>query len=290
MMVQVAFASLAVVGKVTLEVVPWTSLVLLRTLGALGVFVAWGVIARERMLPPRAEWGRMALLGFLGVFANQAMFLAGLRRSTSINATVLVSTIPLFTALFAALFGRERPSRRFGVGLALAAGGVLLVLRPENASLRREHLLGDLLLLSNSCCYGIYLALARASAVKYGGIAVARWVFLAGAVMALPLGLGDTLATLPTATPRTLFAVGYVVLVTTAFTYAANAWALARVPASVVSVFIYLQPVMVAAMALTAGPGLARWLGVTMAAEVLSARLVFGALLALLGVWVATRK
>ncbi len=290
LVVQVAFASLSVVGKVTLGAVPWPALVLLRTLGALGVFVLWGMLRGEALVPPRGQRSRMLLLGALGVFANQVCFLSGLARTTAVNATVLVATIPLFTALFSVLLGREPLRPRFAQGTALALVGLLLVVRPERAGFGGQHLLGDLLIVTNSAAYGLYLALARDAVLQHGGPSVVRWAFGAGALFALPIGLLPAVHTVTHASPRVLGALGYILVVPTAFAYAANAWALGRVPASVVSVFIYLQPAFAAVMAVTVSAPLAGWLGVPAPAEGLGLRTVVGGLVTLAGVALATRK
>lgn len=288
--VQVAFASLSIVGKVVGAVVPWPALMLLRVLGALGVFALWGVARREPVLPPRALWGDALRLGFLGVFANQALFLAGLQRTSAINATVRVATIPLFTMAFSVITGREPLRARFAAGMAVALAGLALVIRPERARFGDASLVGDAMIVVNCAVYGVYLALARDLVLRHGGLTVVRWAFAGGAAFAIPVGALATAHTLAALTPRVGAALAYVLLVPTAFAYAANAWCLGRVPASVVSVFVYLQPVIAAALALTVGPDLARWLGVHAPTEALTARTVLGGVTVLAGVAVATLR
>ena len=287
---QVAFASLAVVGKITLAAVPWQSLVLLRTLGATAVFAVFAVARGERWLPPPGERLAMLRLGLLGVFANQCLFLAGLQRTSAVNAAVLMATIPLFTVLFAVLTGREPFRPRFAAGLAVAMGGLALVLRPERAALGGDHLVGDALVVCNCAVYGVYLALARDAVVRHGGTSVVRWAFQSALPFALVLGLGPTLTAAPTWSRPVVGAVAYILLVPTAFTYAANALALGRVPASVVSVFVYLQPVLAVAMAALGGASLGALLGISWVAEPITARIISGGILVLLGVAVATLR
>jgi drug/metabolite transporter (DMT)-like permease len=288
--VQFAFASLAVVGKVTVSAVPWQSLVLLRTAGAALVFGLLGVARGEPQLPPRGERLAMLRLGLLGVFINQALFLAGLRRTTAINATVLIATIPLFTAVFTVATGREAYRPRFALGTLIAVAGMGLVVRPERLALGGSHLAGDAMVVLNCCAYAVYLSLARDAIVRHGGTSVVRWAFYAGLLFAIPLGLRETLAAAPAWSPPVLASLAYILLVPTAFAYGANALALGRVPASVVSVFVYVQPVLASVMAVTVSAPLARWLGVVVAPETLTARSVAGALAVLVGVAVATLR
>ena len=286
--VQLAFASLAVVGKVTVSVVPWQSLVLLRTAGAALVFALMGVARGEPQLPPPGERLAMLRLGLLGVFVNQAFFLAGLHRTTAINATVLIATIPLFTAVFTIATGREKLRQRFAIGMVVAVAGLALVVKPERMALGGSHLLGDAMVVLNCASYAVYLGLARDAIVRHGGPSVVRWAFYAGVLFALPLGLRETIAAAPTWNAPVIYALAYILLVPTAFAYAANALALSRVPASVVSVFVYVQPVLAAAMAVTVSAPLARMLGVAVTPESLSARTVAGGVAVLIGVAIAT--
>lgn len=288
--VQVAFASLAVVGKVTVAAVPWQSLVLLRTAGAALVFALLGVARGEPQLPPRGERLRATVLGFFGVFLNQAFFLAGLRRTSSINATVLLTTIPLFTGVFTVLTGREPFRPRFAVGALLAVAGLAMVIHVERVALGGSHLLGDAMVVLNCAAYSVYLTGARDVAVRHGGVNAVRWAFVPGFVMALPLGLRETLTAAPQWSAPVLLALAYILLVPTAFAYAANALALGRVPSSVVSVFVYVQPVIAAVMAVTLSAHLARWLGVTLAVEPMTLRTVVGGVTVLAGVAIATLR
>jgi drug/metabolite transporter (DMT)-like permease len=219
---------------------------------------------------------------------NQACFLAGLQRTSAIHGAVLVATIPLFTLGFSVALGRERLRGALAAGVAAALAGTLLVVHPERATVARENLLGDLLVVLNSAAYGLYLTLARGAVLALGASAVVRQVFFVGALLALPLGVPAALGAASWG-PRAYLLLGYTVLVPTVFTYAANAWCLVRLPASVVSVFIYFQPVMAAALAVTASARLSRWLGVALPAESLDARTALGAALVLGGVWLATR-
>ncbi len=288
--VQLAFASLAVVGKVTVSVVPWQSLVLLRTAGASLVFALMGVARGEPQLPPRGERLAMLRLGLLGVFMNQALFLAGLRRTSAINATVLIATIPLFTSVFTIATGRESLRRRFALGMLVAVAGLALVVKPERLALGGPHLAGDAMVVLNCASYAVYLSLAKDSVMRHGATSVVRWAFYAGLLFALPLGLRETIAAAPSWSPPVIAALAYILLVPTAFAYAANALALGRVPASVVSVFVYVQPVLAAVMAVTVTVPLARWLGVPVVPESPTARTVVGGVAVLVGVAIATLR
>src|SRR5213075_3066498 len=70
---------------------------------------------------------KVALLALLGVVMNQALFLAGLALSSAHIASILITTIPLFTLAITIVSGRERATAVKIAGIALAALGALLI-------------------------------------------------------------------------------------------------------------------------------------------------------------------
>lgn len=93
------------------------------------------------------------------------------------NATLLPNTAPIFVALFGFLLYGTRFSARFLLGMALALGGVTLLMG-ESLRIGAENLLGDALAIVTAMFYGGYfLAVARlrahfaTAAVMTGSIA-----------------------------------------------------------------------------------------------------------------------
>jgi drug/metabolite transporter (DMT)-like permease len=254
--VQVAFASLAVAGRLVLREMPAPSLVVVRLLGASLVFAALPVATSRRSVPWRDRWG-IAFAALLGIFGNQALFLLGLRSTSATHATLLVATIPIFTMIAAAVLERERPSPLALLGTAIAFSGVGYLVGAEAFAIGVETLVGDLLVLANSLVYGFYLVLIRPYVARHGSTVVVSWGFGFALLYALPFAtlapiwfpeLGS-IAVLPDLSARTWWLALYVVLVPTVFTYLTNAWALRHASSSTVAVWIYAQPTFAALMA-----------------------------------------
>ena len=79
----------------------------------------------ERKIPAKKDWPYLALLGFLGVFLNQILFLNGLNWTTASNASILMPSIPVFASLTAAILGIERLNFKKSLGIGLAVAGAL---------------------------------------------------------------------------------------------------------------------------------------------------------------------
>lgn len=274
--VQVAFATLSVVGRVILREIPPMAFASLRLVLAALAFAAFSPASFGRALPWRDKAG-IAACAALGIYGNQALFLSGLARTTATNATVLVATIPIFAALVAIALGRDRPRPRVLVGIALAFAGIVYLVGVEALELGGQNTIGDLLVTGNAAIYAVYLVLVRDYVAKHGGLRVVTWGFFCGALVSLPLGLPELVEAAPRASASTWAWVGYAILFPTIFTYLTNAWALRWATTSTVAIYIYIQPTIAALLAW-------RFLG-----EEPNARLLVAALLVFAGIWVVTR-
>jgi len=256
-------APAALIGVRTLTATPLLFLVASRR----GIFtVKWPDLAK------------LAGLAFLGVTANQLLFAEGLRRAGAVHAVVLVVLIPVLTLLIAVVTGGEKANvwRVAGVSVALiGAGGVIEIERFDVSS---ETFIGDLLLLSNALCYAIYLVKVRPVIARVNALVVIAWVFLFGALLALPWTIPAMRNTdWQAVSPRTWATVGFIILGPTCGAYALNAYALKRVDASVVAVFVALQPFVGA---------IAAWL---LLGDTVSVRTAISGGILIAGVFVASR-
>lgn len=247
-LVQALMASLAIVGKVVMREVPPGVLILARITGAALVLAA---VHRALRLPPvrvAADLRFLALLGLLGVSANQSLFLLGLRHTTAINATILVTTVPVFTVLGSLLIGREAPSPLKIVGILVAGSAAIYLIGPDRMSLAPDLALGNSLIVIAMMSYAFYLVLARRMLDRYTPMTVSYYVMLFGALGVLPFGL-YSLGGLAAVRPTGWLLIGYIVLFPTILAYLLNIWALKRASSNLVAVFIYLQPLFAAAVA-----------------------------------------
>ncbi len=90
------------------------------------------------------------LCSLLGVVVNQLIFVKGLSLTTVINATLLGTTIPVFTLLVSIAFRYDRVSLRRIAGITLAACGVIYLVDPLRAQFSSQTTLGNLLIVINS--------------------------------------------------------------------------------------------------------------------------------------------
>jgi drug/metabolite transporter (DMT)-like permease len=235
-------------------------------------------------LDPGVKWARLLLharlagLGALGIGINQALFLTGLKLSTPFTVSLIGATIPVFTASLAVVFRKERASWRTGAGLVLALSGVLWLIGVGSGASRAGLDLGAVIVSLNCLSYAAYVVFSREVVVEIGSMRLMAWVFTYAAILFSPLGLKALLLALPELSARGAVLLLYIVIVPTIVAYWLNAWALARTTASIVTIYIYLQPLLA---------GILAWLQLGTA---ISSRAVLASLLILGGVAVTTLR
>jgi len=246
-LVQVLFASLAVVGRLVLPFVPPGVLVACRILGAALALLLFNLFRRGPWISDRAVLARIAVCAWLGVTANQALFLFGLRQTTALNATILVTTVPVFTVMGSLLLRVETPSPLKLAGIALAGAGATYLVGPERLSFAPGVALGNLYILLGMMAYAAYFLLSKPIVAAYDPVTVSVYVMLFAAAGVLPIGVPALFAShLESVSRATWLLVGYLVLGPTILAYFLNLWALRRVSPNTVASFTYLQPALAA--------------------------------------------
>lgn len=241
--VQIMFATWPVLGKFALRTIPSVALVGFRVLGAAIALAGIGLATRKLSLIARRDWLLLVGSSLLGVVLNQWLFVKGLSLTTAVNATLIGTTIPVFTLLVSILLRHDRASLRRVIGIVLAAAGVIYLIGPERAEFSHHSTLGDSLIVVNSLCYGTYIAISKRLLDRYNALTVITWIFVIGSLAAAPVGAISLSQVSLGAVPLTVWlSVAYIVLFATVVCYYLNSWALARVPPSTVAVYIYLQP------------------------------------------------
>ena len=219
----------------------------LRVVG--GGYMLWAVrfLSKPEKVE-RADFLRLALCGLTGIAVNQLCFFNGLSLTSPVHASLIMTINPIFVLLAsAALLGSSITLRKL-VGIALGgAGAVFLLLNtPESATANGPSFKGDILILINAISYGIYLVVVKPLMAKYRPITVVSWVFLFGALFAVPFGVYEVLEIdWSSFNAVNWWALLYVIVGTTFLAYLLNIFALGTVDPTVVSIYIYLQPIIV---------------------------------------------
>ena len=241
--VQVLFGIWPIFGKVALRSMSPSSLTACRLTGAA---VALALLQRKLtplLKMPVKDILLLALCSMMGVVGNQFLFVKGLSLTTVINATLLSTTIPVFALFVSILLRYDELSLRRLVGILLAGGGVVFLVNPFRADLSAQTTAGNILIVSNSLLYAMYIVLSKTLFERYGALNVITWIFLVAALVTVPVGIYSL-------QKENLGGIGagvwllvlFIIIFPTVGAYYLNAWALTKVPPSTVAIYIYLQP------------------------------------------------
>jgi len=215
-------------------------------LRVVGAAVVLNAVTRERRPAPLARRDAWQLVGFsiLGVVINQTFFLTGLHFTTADVAAILITTIPVFALGAAIALGRERATAAKIGGIALAAGGALLVVGREGFAGTTKSLVGDLFIVGNSLSYAFYLVLSKPMMARLSARRVVARMFAVACVLMLPVTAFAIVHQNWTAVgPGDWIALAAVIAGPTVAAYLINAWALRHAESSLVAAYTYLQPV-----------------------------------------------
>ncbi|MBX7219537.1 MAG: DMT family transporter [Blastocatellia bacterium] len=265
--------------KVILAEIPPRAWAVLRIAAAALLLLGWHTLF-VRTYPTRRDFGWLALFAVFGVMLNQIFFIEGLARTTPAHSAIIGTTIPVMTLLIGTVAGKERLQFLKIIGITLSLGGVWWLLGIDRIHFDAGQRWGDLLTLLNCIFFAVFLAISRETVAKYDAITSTTFLMLVGMVgLGIICGADFHRFWVDKAGQVSLkgwLHTGYVVVFPTVVNYGLNYWALKRVEASVVAVFIYIQPVVATA------------LSVFLLGEVVTLRMVVSSLLIFGGVFLTS--
>jgi drug/metabolite transporter (DMT)-like permease len=103
----------------------------------------------------RKEWKPLMVLGLLYVTIPNIAQNVGLEHGTSSIASVIQSSGPVMTLLFAVLLLRESMDRNKAIGTIVALAGTVLLVAGNGVSLGDEDFVSSLLILASAASYGL---------------------------------------------------------------------------------------------------------------------------------------
>lgn len=237
------------------------------------VLLAWTRFARLPW-PPRRLWGRLALIGVVGIAIYQGCLTFGEQVVPAGTASFIVAAAPVFTALLAAGWLGERLTRRTGAGLVVSLAGVALMSFGAGSPAFHQS---ALLIVVSAVATAVFFVAQKPLLAEFSPVAVTAWVTWAGTLPMLVFlpGLAANVAHAP---PAALASVAYLGVLPAAIAYVLWAHALQRGGVGQVSSWLYVNPFLATAIGWV-------WLG-----EVPGWTALAGGLVAMAGVvWVNRR-
>jgi drug/metabolite transporter (DMT)-like permease len=243
---------------------------------AVASLVLAGYALATRMPPPRPrDLPGIALMGLIGIAAYNLLLNTGEVSVPSAVASFIVAAAPIFMAIEARLFLRERLRGWGWVGIAISFVGVAAIALAGHSGLALDP--RAVLVLAAALAQSLYFVGQKPFLRQYTPLQVTTYAIWAGTLVLLPFAPG-LLAQAAEAPISATLAVVYLGVFPGALAYVSWAFALAHLPASVAGSFLYVVPVLALGIAWV-------WLG-----EIPPLAAVLGGVLVVAGVILVNRR
>lgn len=257
--------------------IPPFTLGALRTVVAGGFLLAWAWVRGTRIRLQPAEVATLAIAGVLMWVGGNGMVNFAEQRADSSYAALLVASVPIWMSLILALLDRRRPSGRLVLALLVGFGGVGLLTAPRLVTAGRADVLAILALLAAPLLWAVGSILQLRRPVKVSPLVSAAYLHLFGAAAFAVIALAAR-EPLPQPSLEAWGALGYLIVAGSVISFTSYIRALHLLPTPVAMTYAYVNPV------------IAVILGAVLLHEPLTAPIVGGMVLILVGVWGVFRE
>lgn len=233
------------------------ALTIMRVAFACVMFWITSLFTRTEKVPVR-DIGLLFVCAFCGIALNQGLFIQGLNTTSPVDASIIVTAVPIFVMILAALILKEPITRQkaFGVFLGVS-GALLLVVQSVDAGAQASSFSGNLMIVTSGLSYSFYLVLSKPLTEKYSSVTIMKWMFLFALLMLAPFTMNHVLESSAFNHEGTdykeISAICYVLLGATFIPYLLIPMSLKRIRPTTVSMYNYAQPVVASFIAILAG-------------------------------------
>lgn len=133
---------------------------------------------------------RLFSASLLAIVFNQGSFIMGVGLSSPADASIITTSMPLWAMILAAFFLKEPITGKKVIGIALGAGGALMLIlgsgNVAEGNYSASHILGDLLVLFAQLSYASYLVFFKNFISRYSLVTIMKWMFTYAFICTLP--------------------------------------------------------------------------------------------------------
>ncbi len=241
-------------------------------------FAGYGLFVQRRLI--MQHWKLFALMGLLFVPLGNGAIYAAYTFTTALNGGVVSAAQPAITVLLSALLWRDLINRKQGVGIVVAAVGVLAIIArgDPQAILSLQFNIGDLIMLGATAAVALHNVLVRRVPKEVTVPQLLVTVQLFGLVVATPLYIIETIYVRPVpVSGEAIVSLLWVGIVVTALAVGLTNASIRRLGPNKASISNYMRVLFTAALA------------IALLGEDLQAYHLFGLVAVMGGVYLMTR-
>ncbi len=247
------FGASAVAVRVAVQDIPPLSLAVYRFGGgSLVLLLILFIAARNLLKIEGRDLPYLVLLGLIFFSILPLAYNAGLRLTEASRGSLMLATMPLWSAMLARAAGKEQLVLRQLAGILLALLGVALVLGERGLSWDGSAwtMIGNSLMMLAALSAAVYGVLAKKALSRYGPTTVTTYAMVLGTLLLLPLALADGFTeTLPMVQGQTAALLLFLGIFGGALAFFLWTFALSRLTPTRVAVYLNLHPLFTALLA-----------------------------------------
>jgi drug/metabolite transporter (DMT)-like permease len=200
----------------------------------------------------------IVLLFFAAIFAlsaNQLPFIVGLSMTSSIDAAIVITLLPVMSMILAFLILKEPISSKKILGVCIGAlGAVFLIYSSYHIATGTSNMWGNIVVFSAVISFSLYLTLFKSLISRYSPITVMKWMFLFASIQCYPFFHSELMqVSLHEFDMFIWLRIGYVVVIATFITYILLAIGQKVLRPTTLSMYNYLQPIVASLAAVSMG-------------------------------------
>ncbi|HOO33843.1 MAG TPA: DMT family transporter [Thermotogota bacterium] len=244
----ILFSSLEVVSKPVMGLIdPFTMTFMRFFIGGLFLMLLNGFTRKKQKIRMTGrDFILILLTGSLNSIVSMTLLQFSIKFGNASSAATLISTNPIFTALFAALIIKEDLPKRKLIGILTGFTGILVF---GFGMLEGDTLSGILLGVASAVTFALYSVLMKTFVSRYGSLRCTAYsAFFPSVIYGAALWCSGTLK-IPVLTPSNWLIVLYLGIFVTGIAYVCLMEAIKRMGATRAATLFYLKPVLATLLA-----------------------------------------
>lgn len=226
-----------------------TSLVIAALLSLLPLL--WEKAERVEPADRLKIFGAAILMGI----GRKLCMMFGLANTSPIDGSIISTTTPLLVLILSVIVGLERFTKTKIIGLLLGMGGAIAIITTSNFdSHEQSSILGNSLIFCSACVSAAYMVWFKRVIGKYHITTLLRWIYCSSAIIMLPIGAHDIIATdISAMDTKIILASLFVLIVPTYLPNLLLNYSLKFVVPTITSIYSYLQPIVAISLSVVMG-------------------------------------
>jgi drug/metabolite transporter (DMT)-like permease len=226
------------------------TIIALRLLLASVLLITIAIITKRRFTINLKNHGSIFILACIAVF-HLWIQVTGLKYTTASNTGWIIGTAPIFMALLAIIFFKEKINFVQGIGIIIAMFGLLLLIgKGDITDIDMIQNKGDLLVLASAFTWGFYSMVNKKITLSYSPLMTILYLFIMMSIIIIPVNLNNTvIESVVHLSTMGWISVLFLGLFCSGIAYVIWAYSLRDIESAKVGAFLYFEPLITVAAA-----------------------------------------